>query len=33
MVVDFILKNWEPTNVTIGLFETFNTIDAIMVVP
>jgi hypothetical protein len=33
MVVNFILENWEPMHVTIGLFETSNTIDAIMVVP
>jgi hypothetical protein len=32
MVVNFILENWEPMHVTIGLFETSNTIDAIMVV-
>jgi hypothetical protein len=33
MVVNFILENWEPMYVTIGLFETSNIIDAIMVVP
>jgi hypothetical protein len=33
MVVNFILEIWESMHVTIGLFETSNTIDAIMVVP
>jgi hypothetical protein len=33
MVVNFISKNWEPMHVTIGLFETSNIIDIIMVVP